>query len=73
MSAVPTIRASRLDKAPAAASRNPLLAGLLRRFAFCVSRWRQRRALADLPDHLLRDIGVTREQAAREASRPFWD
>ena len=72
MSAVPTIRASRLDKAPSAASRNPL-AGFLRRSAFCVSRWRQRRALADLPDHLLRDIGVTREQAAREASRPFWD
>ena len=72
MSAVPTIRASRLDKAPTAASRHPL-AGFLRRFAFCVSRWRQRRVLADLPDHLLRDIGVTRNQAAREASRPFWD
>ena len=37
MSAVPTIRASRLDKAPAAASRHKL-AGFLRRFAFCVSR-----------------------------------
>ena len=72
MSAVPTIRASRLDKAPAAASRHKL-AGFLRRFAFCVSRWRQRRALANLPDHLLHDIGVTRDQAAREASRPFWD
>lgn len=72
MSAVPTIRARRLDEAPAAASSRPL-AGFLRRFSFCASRWRQRRALADLPDHLLRDIGVTREQATREASRPFWD
>ena len=32
----------------------------------------QRRALAALDDHRLRDIGVTREAAAREARRPFW-
>ena len=71
MSTVPTIRARRLDDALADA-RKPLTI-FLRRFAFCVSRWRQRRALANLPDHLLHDIGVTRDQAAREASRPFWD
>ena len=33
----------------------------------------QRRALLDLTDEALRDIGLTREQAAREADRPFWD
>jgi uncharacterized protein YjiS (DUF1127 family) len=32
----------------------------------------QRRTLRDLDDHLLRDIGVTREQAEREAHKPFW-
>lgn len=46
---------------------------LLRR----VSRWheaaRQRRALADLPPELLRDIGLDREAAAAEAARPVWD
>ncbi|MGY2811129.1 uncharacterized protein YjiS (DUF1127 family) [Bradyrhizobium sp. USDA 4506] len=29
------------------------------------------RAIADDP-HLLRDLGLTREQALREASKPFW-
>ncbi len=34
---------------------------------------RSRRALAELDDHMLADIGVTREAAGREAARPFWD
>lgn len=34
---------------------------------------RQRRALADLDDAQLRDIGLTRDQAHREAERPAWD
>jgi uncharacterized protein YjiS (DUF1127 family) len=32
----------------------------------------QRRTLRDLDEHLLRDIGVTREQAEGEARKPFW-
>jgi len=35
-------------------------------------RRRQRRALAMLDEHLLRDIGVTREQARAEARRAPW-
>jgi uncharacterized protein YjiS (DUF1127 family) len=34
---------------------------------------RQRLRLGDLSDHMLRDIGITRDQAMREADRPFWD
>jgi uncharacterized protein YjiS (DUF1127 family) len=34
---------------------------------------RQRRALADLDDHILRDVGLTRAQAEAEADRPIWD
>jgi uncharacterized protein YjiS (DUF1127 family) len=39
-----------------------------------VERSRQRRALADLADddHLLKDIGVSRQDALREAAKPFW-
>jgi len=33
----------------------------------------QRTRLEDLDDYLLRDIGVDREVAQREATRPFWD
>lgn len=34
----------------------------------------QRMALREIADdpHLLRDVGLTREQALREASKPFW-
>jgi uncharacterized protein YjiS (DUF1127 family) len=33
---------------------------------------RQRRALLALDDRMLKDIGITRADAEREASRPFW-
>ena len=34
---------------------------------------RQRRRLAELSDHQLTDIGITREEAQTEAARLFWD
>lgn len=34
---------------------------------------RQRQRLARLDDHMLRDIGLTREQAQAEAAEPVWD
>ncbi len=34
---------------------------------------RQRRRLAELSDHQLVDIGITREEAQAEAARPIWD
>jgi uncharacterized protein YjiS (DUF1127 family) len=39
-----------------------------------LARVRQRDALVDLAEdkHLLADIGLTREQALREAGKPFW-
>lgn len=35
-------------------------------------RVRQRRHLAGLDDHMLRDMGLTRGGAAQEAGKPFW-
>ena len=35
-------------------------------------RQRQRQDLAELDDHFLRDVGISREAAEREAARPFW-
>ena len=35
-------------------------------------RYRYRRELADLDDHMLRDIGITRLDAQAEARRHFW-
>lgn len=34
---------------------------------------RERRTLAGLDAHLLRDIGIDQARAATEARRPFWD
>jgi uncharacterized protein YjiS (DUF1127 family) len=33
---------------------------------------RQRRVLTQLDDRSLRDIGLTRAEALREAGKPFW-
>ncbi len=35
--------------------------------------WRSRRALLDLDDRALTDVGLTRAQAEREARLPVWD
>lgn len=43
-----------------------------RLLACWIQRYRQRRALARLDERLLRDIGVTRAEAAAEAAKPFW-
>jgi uncharacterized protein YjiS (DUF1127 family) len=51
---------------------------LLRRLSRTIEVWiersRQRQALEELAenDHLLADIGLTPEQARREARKPFW-
>ena len=34
---------------------------------------RQRKQLSKMDDYLLKDIGVSRVEAAREANRKFWD
>jgi uncharacterized protein YjiS (DUF1127 family) len=36
-------------------------------------RRRQRIHLSALPDHMLKDIGVSSADAAREAGKPFWE
>jgi uncharacterized protein YjiS (DUF1127 family) len=55
----------------------PGLTGWLLRTIDLVLNWqevaRQRRALLALDERLLKDIGITRADAEREASRPFWD
>lgn len=35
-------------------------------------RYRTRRQLAQLPDYMLRDLGLTRFDVQREVTRPFW-
>jgi uncharacterized protein YjiS (DUF1127 family) len=44
-----------------------------RRLMAMIALRRQRHALAEMDDHMLSDIGITRAQAHREASRSAWD
>jgi uncharacterized protein YjiS (DUF1127 family) len=46
--------------------------GWLRQIPMWISRHRQRKALAELNDYLLDDIGVSYDAALREAAKPFW-
>jgi uncharacterized protein YjiS (DUF1127 family) len=48
------------------------LAALAGHYGAWISIARQRRALADLDDRLLRDVGISRYDAAHEAGKPFW-
>lgn len=53
-----------------------LVIELLRRLREVLSalllRRRGRRELRELDERLLRDVGLSREQALREADKPFW-
>ncbi len=44
----------------------------LRRLSVWYERWRQRRHLAGLDDHILRDIGIPPGMVERERAKPFW-
>ncbi|ETW14709.1 hypothetical protein ATO8_02340 [Roseivivax marinus] len=51
-------------------------AALALKVAVTLTKWSERRrtriALADLDDHMLRDIGLDRRTALTEARRKFW-
>ncbi len=36
------------------------------------ARYWQRRSLSKLDDRLLKDVGLTRKDAAQETAKPFW-
>jgi uncharacterized protein YjiS (DUF1127 family) len=69
------------DVAPSALSRSKAqISGFIAGTRSTVGRWfarsRQRRALREIAErndfHLLKDIGVSREEALREADKAFW-
>ncbi|OYX45276.1 MAG: hypothetical protein B7Z02_01515 [Rhodobacterales bacterium 32-67-9] len=47
--------------------------GFLVRLRLQMTHARHRRRLRDLSDHILDDIGISRDAAEREAARPVWD
>jgi uncharacterized protein YjiS (DUF1127 family) len=53
-------------------ARAPMLYQALATIGGWTMRFRERRALGELSDHLLRDVGLSREQAEHEAAKPWW-
>jgi uncharacterized protein YjiS (DUF1127 family) len=47
--------------------------GRLGRAVQSFQEFRQRRNLARLDDHMLADIGISRDEALAESRRPIWD
>ncbi|MDP3195071.1 DUF1127 domain-containing protein [Tabrizicola sp.] len=66
---MPTLRLA----LPFAILRSSALARLPARLLAAQALARSRRSLGRLDDHILRDIGLTREQAESEAHLPAWD
>ncbi|MGF0538404.1 DUF1127 domain-containing protein [Agrobacterium sp. ES01] len=60
------------DVVPQTAFRDRLKHGVRLLLVFWPRKARSRLALRELDDHLLRDIGLSRTQAKREAEKPFW-
>ncbi|WP_412461092.1 DUF1127 domain-containing protein [Pseudomonas sp. SC11] len=44
----------------------------LGRWGLMLHRWQSRKALRELSDEQLRDIGLSRQQAWEEGCKPFW-
>lgn len=57
---------------PRPAIRRRKLASVLAWLRLCLARWRERIELGELGEDRLRDVGLTRSQAAREAARQPW-
>lgn len=47
--------------------------GIMKYLSRLIAVRNHRRLLKDMPDEVLNDIGVTRDQARAEAARPIWD
>ncbi len=59
--------------APSAPAARPARPSLWQRVLTWRQVTRERRRLLELDDRTLADIGLTRDEAHREAARPFWD
>lgn len=53
-------------------ARQDRLAGVMEVLRLWLRRARARRELADLDEDQMRDAGISREAARREAEKPFW-
>ena len=63
---------ARFDPACRPGSHHRLLRGAAQRLAGWAERRRQLRALSELNEHLLRDVGLSRDDVRRACVQTFW-
>ena len=49
------------------------IGSFFRTISLWTERSKQRHVLAELDDHLLKDVGLSRGAARREVAKPFWE
>jgi Uncharacterized conserved small protein len=64
---------TRSHAAPVTALQRPVFGRMLKALVAMRALHRQRRQLSAMEAHRLDDIGLSLDQARREAARPFWD
>jgi uncharacterized protein YjiS (DUF1127 family) len=69
---MPRTRAEALSLSPSLRRAENPLARLKAMVSVALTRRRDRTLLARLDSHLLRDIGLDAQLAAKEAAKPFW-
>ena len=67
-----TFSTSRTDVSMRSASRGSALMRVVAMIEMAMDRRRSRLALMELSEAQLKDIGISRSEAYREANRPFW-
>lgn len=67
-----TFSTSRTDVSLRSSSRGSTLLRVVAMIEMAVERRRSRLALLEMSDAQLKDIGISRSEAYREANRPFW-
>jgi uncharacterized protein YjiS (DUF1127 family) len=67
-----TFSTSSTDVSLRSSSRGSALLRVVAMIEMAVERRRSRLALLEMSDAQLKDIGISRSEAYREANRPFW-
>lgn len=67
-----TFSTSRSEISRSSSSRGSAILRVVAMIEMAVERRRSRHALLEMTDTQLKDIGLSRSEAFREANRPFW-
>lgn len=67
-----TFSTTRTDASMRSSSRGSTLMRVVAMIEMAFERRRSRLALMEMSDSQLKDIGISRSEAFREANRPFW-